>query len=487
MKKLRKCMMILFLICLCAIPVQAKTLNVKLTKKTAKQTMNAGTKLTIKAKFGKKAISYKKIKFSTSKKAVATVSKKGVISAKKPGKAVITLKYKHTNKKTYITKIKVTVVQPVKSVKLDKSTLTMTERDKKVLTATVLPSNATNKSVTWKSSAPSIVSVTSGTVIAKKAGKAVVTVTTNQGGKTATCTITVKKKEGNNNNNNNNNNNEGGNSGNQGNTEVLPPIPSDPQEGNDDDGGEETFMDSLGFTYTDSATANGIKFWILTTGNNRMIQIYSEQNYNHSKVTLKINNGNVQFLGINEPYTYNGKTIVPEDGEYYVVPNMKTPIAFIRNEHPNRERNFPQYHTICINAIINNQNLPIEVFYNGTSIYKTTIKTSVEDYSTPVKNLNFCKSVINGFVPPVTATTFLEKLYALHAYIEENYTYDEIDCKVGAMVAYYYAAFHGYKARYCYQEANGAFGYTQLPISGHTWCEVEINGVWKRIEPNGRL
>ena len=61
------------------------------------------------------------------------------------------------------------------------------------LTATVAPATATNKAVTWTSSAPAITTVdASGTVKGIAPGTATITVKTADGGKTATCAVTVK-------------------------------------------------------------------------------------------------------------------------------------------------------------------------------------------------------------------------------------------------------------------------------------------------------
>ena len=61
------------------------------------------------------------------------------------------------------------------------------------LTATVAPATATNKAVTWTSSAPAIATVdASGTVKGIAPGTATITVKTADGGKTATCAVTVK-------------------------------------------------------------------------------------------------------------------------------------------------------------------------------------------------------------------------------------------------------------------------------------------------------
>ena len=61
------------------------------------------------------------------------------------------------------------------------------------LTATVAPDNATNKKVTWKSDKPEIATVdASGKITGVKEGEATITVTTEDGGKTATCKVTVE-------------------------------------------------------------------------------------------------------------------------------------------------------------------------------------------------------------------------------------------------------------------------------------------------------
>lgn len=86
-------------------------------------------------------------------------------------------------------KIQVTAVS---SVKLNYNSLTIKGKGTKQLKAEVLPENATNKKVSWRSSNNSVVSVDAkGKVTAKKAGKATITVKTADGGKEASCRITV--------------------------------------------------------------------------------------------------------------------------------------------------------------------------------------------------------------------------------------------------------------------------------------------------------
>ncbi|MCM1272815.1 MAG: cellulase family glycosylhydrolase [Clostridium sp.] len=96
-----------------------------------------------------------------------------------------------TVKKTLKITQKVTAV-PVTSVKLNKTTAAMKGGGTLTLKATVLPSNATNKNVTWSTSNSAVATVSSaGKVTAKNTGTANITVKTKNGGYTASCVVTV--------------------------------------------------------------------------------------------------------------------------------------------------------------------------------------------------------------------------------------------------------------------------------------------------------
>ncbi len=135
----------------------------------------------------------KTVIWSSSNLSIASVSD-GKVTALKAGKATITVKTDDGGK-TATCEVTVNAkVYPVTGVTLDKTSVELTEGDELTLTATVNPDNATNKNVTWSSSDNTIASVSSGKVTALKAGKATITVKTDDGGKTATCEVTDNAK-----------------------------------------------------------------------------------------------------------------------------------------------------------------------------------------------------------------------------------------------------------------------------------------------------
>lgn len=80
----------------------------------------------------------------------------------------------------------------VTGVTLNKTDLMLEIGGSETLTATVAPADATNKNVTWKSSNTAVATVDdNGKVTGVAAGEATITVTTEDGGKTATCKVSV--------------------------------------------------------------------------------------------------------------------------------------------------------------------------------------------------------------------------------------------------------------------------------------------------------
>jgi len=136
----------------------------------------------------------KNVTWTSSNTSLVTVDSSGNIKAvaNKDGTATVTVK---TADGGYSASVKVTVTSiKVTGVKLNKSSATLLYGKTAKLTATVSPSNAANKSVTWTSSNTSLVTVdSSGNLKAKsgKIGQATITVKTNDGGYTAKTNVTI--------------------------------------------------------------------------------------------------------------------------------------------------------------------------------------------------------------------------------------------------------------------------------------------------------
>ena len=128
------------------------------------------------------------VSWKSSNTSVATISDTGALKA--VGLGTATIKVVVGSKSA---SCKVTVYQPVTSISLNRSSLSMGALDTFQLTATVSPSTAVNKDVTWSSSAPEIASVTdNGLVTALGKGKATITVKAADGsGVSRSCSVTV--------------------------------------------------------------------------------------------------------------------------------------------------------------------------------------------------------------------------------------------------------------------------------------------------------
>ncbi len=180
----------------CKVTVKAKAVNVtEVTLDRTELTLTEGETETLTATVKPDNADNRKVTWSSDKTDVATVGGDGRVTAVKAGEAVITVTTEEGGKTaTCKVTVKAKVVN-VTDVSLDKTELTLTEGEAETLTATVKPDNADNKKVKWSSDKTDVATVDgSGRVTAVKAGEAVITVTTEDGGKTATCKVTVKAK-----------------------------------------------------------------------------------------------------------------------------------------------------------------------------------------------------------------------------------------------------------------------------------------------------
>ncbi len=134
------------------------------------------------------------VTWSSSNSSIATVNQNGLVTAKAVGTATISANT--TDGTNLSTTCAVNVASETvlsTSITLNKSEMSLEVGDTETLVATVTPSNVTNGSVTWSSSNTGVATVDqNGKVLAKAAGTADITATTNDGTNlTATCQVTV--------------------------------------------------------------------------------------------------------------------------------------------------------------------------------------------------------------------------------------------------------------------------------------------------------
>lgn len=152
----------------------------------------AGTTGTLTATITPDDVEVKDLSWMSCDKSIATVDDKGVVTAVKVGKATITV-VTRSGGKTASCIVTVTAAPiPVTGITLDKTALSLGIDDKEKLTPTIAPEDATNTNVKWTSSDDKIATVSAtGEVTAVAVGIATITATTEDGGKTATCVVTI--------------------------------------------------------------------------------------------------------------------------------------------------------------------------------------------------------------------------------------------------------------------------------------------------------
>ena len=133
----------------------------------------------------------KNVTFTSSNDNIATVSTTGLVTGVAQGSATITATAEAAN--GTVSKTFSITVSPVSvtSVALDTNSASIKVGKTVTLVPTVYPTNATNKAVTWSSSATGVATVSNGVVTGVAAGTATITVRTSDGNKTATCVVTV--------------------------------------------------------------------------------------------------------------------------------------------------------------------------------------------------------------------------------------------------------------------------------------------------------
>lgn len=130
----------------------------------------------------------KNITWESSNESIATVNQVGVISAVSPGSCVLTLTVDNVS-----STVNVTVKKPVETVMVDVADVPIREEQTATVKCTVMPLDASDKTVTWQSSDTAIATVDNdGVITGVSAGTCIVTASAD--GKSAVVNVTVKPK-----------------------------------------------------------------------------------------------------------------------------------------------------------------------------------------------------------------------------------------------------------------------------------------------------
>lgn len=178
----------------CYVNVTEDILVTSVTVSPSSKTMNIGNSAYLYETVCPTNATNKCVKWSSNKTSVATVNPDtGLVIAQGAGTATITATAQDgSNKKGYCT---ITVNAPIRVTGIDvcPTSLTINVGDIEYLCASITPYNATNQTVTWCSSNENVATVGlyTGRISANMAGTTTITVTTADGGYSASCTVKV--------------------------------------------------------------------------------------------------------------------------------------------------------------------------------------------------------------------------------------------------------------------------------------------------------
>jgi LPXTG-motif cell wall-anchored protein len=185
----------------CTVTVEDEIVTVPVTGVSLDKTsiiLTTGKSDTLTASVTPADATNKAVTWASDNTAVATVDQNGKVTAVSAGTATITVTTADGSKTAScsVTVEDEVVIVPVTGVSLDKTSIILTTGKSDTLTASVTPADATNKAVTWASDNTAVATVDqNGKVTAVSAGTATITVTTVDGSKTATCSVTVELKK----------------------------------------------------------------------------------------------------------------------------------------------------------------------------------------------------------------------------------------------------------------------------------------------------
>lgn len=162
--------------------------NIALTPSTVN--VLKGQSVTVNPIFTPANASNKTIAWTSSIPAIATVNATGSVTGVNNGTCLVTVTTQDNNKQAAVI---VRVTTAANSVILPRLTETVTKGNTKTLTANVLPSTASNRTVIWSSNNTKIATVNpaTGQVKGVKAGKVTITATTMDGNFKSDCSVTI--------------------------------------------------------------------------------------------------------------------------------------------------------------------------------------------------------------------------------------------------------------------------------------------------------
>lgn len=175
----------------CAVKVEVKYIAVSsIILDNTSATLKVGDKIKINASITPEDATDPTLTWEVSNTGILSVDKEGNVEALKLGEAEIIV---YAENKTVQATCKISVIpEAVTGISLSEEEIKLMPGDSRQLTSTITPENADDKSVTWSIKDSSIASVDqNGLVTAKKIGETTITVTTKDGGFTATCAINV--------------------------------------------------------------------------------------------------------------------------------------------------------------------------------------------------------------------------------------------------------------------------------------------------------
>ena len=180
----------------CKVKVKAITLEGLSVNPATLEIVEGETKQ-LEVKFNPESYADKSVNWASDNKSVATVDENGLVKAVKPGECKIFVESAKDKTKQAFCEVTVTPDPTLKGISFPYTSLTMKRGEAKQIQVVFDPEYAANKNVSWSSSDPAVASVdASGKVTAVWDGQTTITATSEEGGFTAACVVTVSQQEG---------------------------------------------------------------------------------------------------------------------------------------------------------------------------------------------------------------------------------------------------------------------------------------------------